>query len=116
MQSNRTEAAEQAAQLVLGGLESGPLRRGELLTRPVQVEREHRHGGTERIRLAAIALLGRTLERAGDLPRIFEGEHPGLEIERIARLGHSLGPALALRGHHADVDRGAESEAGFSAR
>src|SRR5581483_2290756 len=73
------------AQRVFGALEHAQPALGQILAGTVDVEGEHRHGGAERLRLAAAALLGGALERPGDLLRRALGKDAALEIERVAR-------------------------------
>jgi hypothetical protein len=82
--------AVQGAQLVLRRFERGAAFGAEPLACAVDVEREHGHRRTERVDLAAAAPVGRALQRLGDRPRALLSEHPGLEIERVAGLGHPL--------------------------
>lgn len=86
---------EQPPQLVLRRLQPPALACRQRRTRSIDVEREHRHRRAERVRLAPSAPLRRALERPRDAAGIFPREHARIEIQRIARFCHMLGPASA---------------------
>src|SRR5919108_6605989 len=71
-------------ELAFRALEPRALRARETLAAAIDVEIQHRHGGAERRALAAPAVLGRALERAGNCARAALREDAVLEIERVA--------------------------------
>src|SRR5262249_44590404 len=74
-------AAECLAQRALGALQHAQPRLGQVLAGTVDVEVEHRHGRLERRGLAAVARLGRLLERLGNGAGAPLGEHLVLQVE-----------------------------------
>jgi len=67
----------------LGLIELGALIDRELVAGAVDVEVEHGHRGAIRIVAVPRGILGRFLERRGDLLGRTAGEQAGLEIERV---------------------------------
>src|SRR5574341_2195151 len=88
-------AAEQDAQLVLSSLQTSTLVLRELSAGAIDVEGEHRHGGTERRRLPPAAALGGAFQGTRNLARVIQGKHAWFEIQGIAGLGDALRPLLA---------------------
>src|SRR5574341_1876443 len=80
-------AAEQDAQLVLSSLQTSTLVLRELSAGAIDVEGEHRHGGTERRRLPPAAALGGAFEGTRNLARVIQGKHAWFEIQGLAGLG-----------------------------
>lgn len=76
-------ASKQPAQFRFCSFERPFSTRRQVSTRPIDVQVQHRHGRSKRVRLATVARLGGPLQRFGDLRRIFLTEYVGLEIERI---------------------------------
>src|SRR5262245_54791243 len=88
--------AVQVAQLVLGLVQAGAVASRELRPGPVDVEDQHGHGGAKGVGLASTAPIGGALEGARHGTGRALLEHAGLEVERVARAGHVLGPAVLL--------------------
>ena len=89
--SGSTLIAAEKTGRVCRGVHAAPLVR-QRPARPIDVERQHRHGGTERRSLPARAGLGRLLLRERDPARVVEREHARLEIERVAFARDRLRP------------------------
>ncbi|EGE61051.1 hypothetical protein RHECNPAF_1260029 [Rhizobium etli CNPAF512] len=87
------------SQFVLGFFKSGPSFFRQLVAGAVDVEGQHRHGRAEGTGLTAMTLLGRMLDRAGDLLRIVRFEHTFLQVHRVAVFGDVLRPFLLRFGH-----------------
>lgn len=85
-------SAKQIPQFFFGLFESLALGLRQIFSCPVDVEVQHRHGGAERIGLAALAVFSGLLERFGNPPRVVVGEYARFEIQRIAALGNPLRP------------------------
>jgi hypothetical protein len=79
-------------QLILGTLEHRTALPAEMFSGAIDVEHEHRHRRPEGIRLAPLTSLGGSLEGTCNRSGILPSKHAVLEIERIARLCHTLGP------------------------
>src|SRR5437899_1232287 len=91
-------APELLPELGLGLVERFLSACGQRPAGPVDVEREHRQRGAIRIGLAPPAPFGRALERCSDLLRTVQGEHPAVQVERVALFSHTLRPlATAAR-------------------
>src|SRR5580700_10236941 len=90
--SSAPRAAEDHAELLLGGVEHPATLGAEPVPGAVHVKSEHRHGRAERVGLPAATALGGALQRHCNLARAPPGEDARLEVERIAGLGHVLGP------------------------
>src|SRR5207247_9932638 len=86
----------QRPQLALRGFELFASRLRQVLARAVDVERQHRHRGAIRIALATLALLSGLLERLSDAARTVLREDAGLQVERVALLGHFARPPSRL--------------------
>src|SRR5262249_44742210 len=76
--------SEQFAQLVLGVPQRSQPSGREVLPGTVDIEGQHRHRRAQGWGLAAVAALGRALQRYRDLVRARLLEHAALEIERVA--------------------------------
>src|SRR5882762_6374346 len=81
-------------ELPFRAVESLALRAREALSGAIDVEVEHRHRRAERRALAALAALGRALERSRYRARAALREDAALEIERVARAHDARRPAL----------------------
>src|SRR5690242_6038477 len=79
-------------ELNLGALLNALLFLGKARTRPIDVKRQHRHGGTIRFGSAAVTGLGRALERERNAARIGLFENVGFEVQRVAVAGNFTGP------------------------
>jgi hypothetical protein len=75
-------AAKKPAQLGLGSLQHVLARFRKVL--PARLTIQHRHRRLERARFAAMALLGRMLERSGDAPCTAGFEDLVFEVKRVA--------------------------------
>src|SRR5262249_26959151 len=71
-----------------------PTRGGQILSRPIAIEIEHRHCGLVGRALAARAPLGGALQRGGNFFWICALEHAALEIEGVALVGDRSRPFL----------------------
>jgi hypothetical protein len=80
----RSVAPEDGPELRLRALQDAALLGAHVLSGPVQIEGEHRHGRLVGRSLAPLARLGRALEGERDPARIALSEDAPLEIERIA--------------------------------
>src|SRR5262245_33217848 len=94
----KSAAAELRAEFILCLVQRPLAPGGQAAAGPVDVERQHRQRGPVGISLSPPAAQGRALERGRDLLRALLGEHPAFEIERVAVLGHALGPPPPLAG------------------
>ena len=84
---------ELLAQRFLGSLQNAFVPRREVRAGPVDVESQHRHGGTVWTRLAPFAAFGRALEGGGDLPGIAAFENSPLKVQRFGFLRRRAGPS-----------------------
>lgn len=96
--------SKEVPQFVFGILESISLSLRELIPRPIDVERQHRHRRAERIGLAASTALSRVFKGFSYPPRVIVREHAWLEIESIATLGYMLRPPFHLSRSHSGVN------------
>lgn len=87
-------ASEGLAQLVLGAIKRMAPARRQILTGPVDVECQHRHGGLERRALASAAALSGALQRFCDILGLPLVEYARLEIQRVAGFCNLRRPAL----------------------
>src|SRR5215470_18226631 len=77
-------SAELVAQLDLGGFQYAFLRRRKVFARTVDIEGQHRHRRSEWTGFAAMAVLGRALQRSGDPLGAARFENVLFQIERVA--------------------------------
>ena len=87
-------SAELPFQFDLGLVQARPLRFGQGLARPIDLECQHRKRRARGACLAARAAFGGALERGRDALRITQREDASLEIESVASLGNTLGPSF----------------------
>jgi hypothetical protein len=75
-------------------------RSGQVLARPIDVERQHRERRAERIGFPSLAAFGRSFQGRGDALGVLPGEDACAQIQGVAAFGNVSRPASAcLLGH-----------------